>query len=622
MTKYLLLSLLCMGFSTGMRAEEADTLQTLLVTGARYGVEQQHQPNTVSSIGRSLLTEGHQLSMLPSLMRYVPGLLVTSRGMQGYGLSTGGSGNLVLRGVPSGSGGVMVLIDGNPQYSGIYGHSIADSYLNMMAERVEVLRGPASALYGSNAMGGVVNIITRQSKQDGVHTDINLGAGSYGTLQAEADNQIQKGKFSLQTALQFSRSDNHRPDMGFTQYGGFAKASYRFSNAWNLSANLNLTHFNASNPGTTQAPKIDNDQWITRGNAGLTLANNYTWTYGALNVYDNWGRHKIDDGYNVGSTPQTDFFRSKDALAGVAWYQSFQCFTGNHITIGLDYQHIYGRAWYTDKETGEVVLTPKRKMQSTHTHENEWAGYVDLRQEIAALLTLDAAIRYDHHTVAGGEWVPQVGIVVRPMPSGEIKGMVSRGFRNPTTKEMYLYGTANHESLHAESMMNYELSWHQELQAARLSYGVTGFIAQGDNMIQTIAGKNVNSGTFQNKGVEVEMNWQVGSHWMLNSNHSYLYMRKVLAGAPKYKGYIGASYHNGKWQADAGFQQLSGLCLKNGDKDHLEHASLLHATASYELLPSLQIWLRGENLLAQRYQINEGYPMPRATFMAGVKCSF
>ena len=55
----------------------------------------------------------------------------------------------------------------------------------MMAERVEVLRGPASVLYGSNAMGGVVNIVTRKMTADGVKTDINSARGSYGTFQGE-----------------------------------------------------------------------------------------------------------------------------------------------------------------------------------------------------------------------------------------------------------------------------------------------------------------------------------------------------------------------------------------------------------------------------------------------------
>ena len=59
----------------------------------------------------------------------------------------------MLRGISSGTGEIMVLIDGHPQYNGIFGHPISDSYQTLMAERVEVLRGPASLLYGSNAMG-------------------------------------------------------------------------------------------------------------------------------------------------------------------------------------------------------------------------------------------------------------------------------------------------------------------------------------------------------------------------------------------------------------------------------------------------------------------------------------
>lgn len=56
--------------------------------------------------------------------------------------------------------------------------------------------------------------------EDGVKTTVNLGAGSYGTIQAEASNQVRSGKFSSTVAAQYGRTDNHRPRMGFEQYGG------------------------------------------------------------------------------------------------------------------------------------------------------------------------------------------------------------------------------------------------------------------------------------------------------------------------------------------------------------------------------------------------------------------
>lgn len=66
----------------------------------------------------------------------------------------------------------------------------------MLADRVEVVRGPASVLYGSNAMGGVINIVTRKMHEDGVKTDLHAGYGSYNTLETEVTNQIRAGRFT------------------------------------------------------------------------------------------------------------------------------------------------------------------------------------------------------------------------------------------------------------------------------------------------------------------------------------------------------------------------------------------------------------------------------------------
>jgi iron complex outermembrane receptor protein len=611
--------------------EYADSLslKEVVVTGTRNATDVRHLPYTVNVINRQTLTEQQQTSVLPTVMQQVPGLMVTSRSMMGYGVSTGAAGGISLRGLAGGAGQMLVLIDGHPQYNGVFGHPISDSYQTLMAERVEVLRGPASVLYGSNAMGGVLNIVTRRPVgRNSVATHITAGAGSYGTFQAEASNQVRSGRFSSTVALQYSRTDNHRSNMGFEQYGGYVKLGYDISDHWNAAVDLDLTHWNASNPGTVMQPKLENDQWITRGAASLTIENHYNRTSGALSVYDNFGRHKINDGYNAaGGTPQTDLFRSKDAVAGVSWYQSAQLFEGNRVTVGLDYQHIYGRAWYTDRKTGETVTTKRRLMQSAHAHENEVAGYVDFRQDIAAWLTIDAGLRYDHHSTAGGEWVPQAGIVVRPIETGALKASVSKGFRNPNTREMYMYGTANHDSLRAERLWNYELSWRHSLNVGgdlqSLTYGVNLYYIKGDNMIQTVAGRNVNTGEIENYGLELEAEYRISSHWALSTNHSLLHMKNPIIAAPTYKGFLGANFNYQKWSVIAGLQYLSGLYTDvTPNQEQKENVCLLNITAGYALCKNVGLWLRSENLLAQRYEINLGYPMPRATFMGGVNINF
>lgn len=596
-------------------------LNEIVVTGARSQTDVRHLPMTVTSLTRDMLTKENRMSVLPTLMEQVPGLMLTSRGVMGYGVSTGAAGGMMMRGLSSGTGQVMVLIDGHPQYQGIFGHSIADSYQTMAVERVEVVRSPASLLYGSNAMGGVINLITRKNYVDGVNTDVILGAGSYGTVQAEATNQVRSGKFNSTVAAQYGRSDNHRRDMGFEQYGGYVKLGYDINDNFDIYADLNLTHFNASNPGSVTQPKLENDQWITRGAASLVLSNHFERTSGAIHIYDNFGRHKINDGYNVGGTPQTDLFRSKDAVAGVSIYQNFSPFDGNITTVGFDYQHIYGHAYYTDRATNRVVTTPQRLMQSCHSHENEIAGYIDIRQDLADILTVGAGVRYDHHSQAGGQWVPAAGIVVRPISTGEVKLSVSKGFRNPTPKEMFLYKPAN-DSLEAESMVNYELSWKQRLMDGRLKYGINFFLNDGKNIIQTIAMKNVNSGTFVNRGVELEATYVVSDRLALNTNHSYLHMNNPLVGAPEYKGFVGANYRLDKLSVNAGLQYVAGLYTSVGATETKENFCLLNLSLNYQLTDNLNLWARGENLLAQKYEINLGYPMPRATFMGGVKVNF
>ena len=616
MTKRLFFAFLSL---TAMTVQAQDTLsiQEVVVTGTRNATDVRHLPMTVTVINRATLTEQHQSSVLPTVMQQVPGLFVTSRSMMGYGVSTGAAGGINLRGITGGAGQLLVLIDGHPQYQGIYGHPIADSYQTMMADRVEVLRGPASVLYGSNAMGGVLNIVTRSMHGDGVNTSINLGAGSYGTVQTEASNQIRSGRFSSTIAAQYGRTDNHRPRMGFEQYGGYLKLGYDLSDHWNTYIDADITRFNASYPGAESSPLYDADQWIMRGVVSAALENHYNRTSGALSVYSNFGRHKIDDGTADPTKPTQRYFRSKDALTGVSWYQSAQLFDGNRLTVGIDYQHIYGNAYYTSKATGEVLDTPNK--QSGRSYRNEIAGYVDFRQDILQWLTIDAGIRLDHHSITRSEWIPQAGVVVRPIQTGEIKLMASKGFRNPTMREMYLYPPSNTD-LEPERLWNYELSWRHRL--SDMTYGVNVFYIKGDNMIQTVNRMNVNTGEIENFGVELEMKYPIDRHFGVTYNYAYLHMKNKVIAAPEHKSFVGIDFRQGKWFATVGLQYIRNLYTAVGESETKESFELLSANVTYAATRNISLWAHGENLLAQKYEINLSYPMPRATFMGGISVNF
>lgn len=116
------------------------TISEVVVTGTRSQSDIRHLSQTVSVVNRDKIEQAMQPSLLPVLTEQVPGLFTTSRGVMGYGVSGGAAGAISLRGLSGGNARLMVLIDGHPQYAGIFGHPIADAYQTFLADRVEVVR--------------------------------------------------------------------------------------------------------------------------------------------------------------------------------------------------------------------------------------------------------------------------------------------------------------------------------------------------------------------------------------------------------------------------------------------------------------------------------------------------
>ena len=605
-------------------SEKNIPLDEVVVTGTRNETDVRHLSQTVSVLNRRDIELSQQSSLLPVLTEQIPGLFTTSRGIMGYGVSNGAAGGISLRGLSGGNARLMVLIDGHPQYAGIFGHPISDAYQTLLADKVEVLRGPASVLYGSNAMGGVINIVTRKMHEDGIKTDVCAGYGSYNTLETELTNRIRRGRFSSVVSGSYNRTDGHRENMPFEQYGGYAKLGYELTNHWNTYADVNVTHFNATYPGPVSAPLLEGDQRITRGMASFAIENDYDRTSGGLSFFYNWGDHWINDGYtpSAGEEPQDGRFNSFDDMMGLSLYQSARFFTGNRITFGFDWFRYGGEAW-TEYVKGEQSGT---REDIVDKHEDEVAGYVDFRQDIGSWLTFNAGLRIDHHSRIGTEWVPQAGLAFHLSHNMELKASASKGFRYPILREMYMFPPQNPD-LKPESMWNYEIAFSQRLLEGRLSYGVNVFYIDGKNLILILPNPNgsgmlnQNSGAIDNTGVEVQAAYRISQEWSADANYSFLHMENPVVAAPEHKLYAGVNFSKGRWNVSTGVQYIAGLYTST-DPVEKECFTLWNLRASFRAARWLDIWARGENLLAQSYEINAGYPMPHATVMAGISINF
>ena len=300
-------------------------------------------PLSISVIEREEIEASSESALLPVLSERVPGLFVTEKGITGFGVSEGAAGTVNIRGVGQGNK-VLMLFDGQPQWAGIFGHSLPDTYVASDVERVEVIRGPGALLYGSNAMGGVVNIITRQHNQPGRRTQARIMYGSYNTQKYMINNGYNIGNFSSYISLNHDRTDGHRPDSKFHITNGFAKLGYKIDDHYKVTGDVSLAKFKNQNPGEITNPLIDNIMNILRGTTSFALENNYGKTSGALRAFYNWGHHRIDDGYNPGGTPNPYLFYSDDHNAGFLLYQSFRLVKGNSFTVGIDYKNWGGNA--------------------------------------------------------------------------------------------------------------------------------------------------------------------------------------------------------------------------------------------------------------------------------------
>ena len=607
----------CVAWAEDRGETPGDSLADVVITGTRSLTDAAHLPLTVSTLDRATLTEHYRMTVLPTLSEQVPGLFVTSRGVLGYGVSTGAAGTIKVRGI-GGNAALLLLLDGEPQYAGLYGHPIADAQQVEGAQRVEVVRGPASALYGSNAMGGVVNVVTRQAPADGSRTHVSLQGGSYGTLQAVASNSLRAGRFSSTVGIGYGRTDGHRANSEFEQLSGFAKVGYQLSAHWNTTAHANLIHFDSSNPGEVSEPMLDNDMCITRGTVALALEDRYERVDGALRVFYNWGHHHINDGHTAEEEPQTAFYIHDDLMCGLSAYQSAELLPGNETTLGVDYQHFGGEAW-------NKTIADASRSYLADAEEDEVAVYADFRQDMATCLTLDLALRWDHHSQVGTQWVPQGGLTWRLPWRGQLSATVAKGFRNATIRELYMFRPANDE-LEPERLVSYELAWRQAWMDGRLETTVNVFYIDASNLISTEmvdgSARNVNTGHTENSGFEMEAHLALSSACSLQANYSFLHMSNPQTAAPEHKLLLGARCQVGRLALRPTLQFIGGLYTATGSEASQEDFWLLDLTADYRLAEGLRLFARGENLLAQRYQTVAGFVMPRATVMAGVDWTF
>ena len=603
-------------------------LGEVVVTGSNQATSRNLLPYTVSIVNSRQLEATGKTQLLSALSGEVPSLFVSQRNIFGFGVSNGGSGGIKIRGVGgSPTNAILMMVDGQPQFAGLYSHPVADFYETEYVDHVEVLRGPGSVLYGSNAMGGVINVITKQARQEGVHTTLSTQYGSYNTWQSSLTNMVRKGKFSSLVSLGYDRTDGLQDNFDFKQASLYAKLGYDVAKNWSLFADYSLMNFIGNDPIYAKLRNAESNdiyhQNVTRGEASVTLSNQYaaSATNGAVRIYYSYGNHYIDD---------PNHFHSLDDRFGILAYQNFSPWKMATATVGFDFNTYTGKIPMSGGHAYGDGSRPAQMQTIDRKSITEYSPYITLQQALfKGILTLNGGLRMANSDRFGSHWLPQVGFAVHPGDDWTLKASLAKGYRNPSFREMYLYAVANPD-LNPESMMNYEASIAKHF-SRYLSMDVTAYFSEGSNLIQTASvptadggttNRNMNTGSFINKGIEVSAQSHPLDVLSLRASYSFMHTSlSNLTAAPKNQYFLGIGWQALKWlSVDAELKGVGGLYV--ADNVERQNYALLGLRLTYKPVKFLDIFAHFDNIANAKYQINYGYEMPGFTAMGGVKVRF
>lgn len=589
-----------------IEAESAGPFQVRLrpsIVRSSIDVVVRDQADPATAIGSSLEIERTGArTVFDAVEQVVPGAFVTRRGAMGYGIAANGTGGVTIRGIGSSPNtGVLVIVDGRPDYQGLMGHPLPDFYSLSDVGSLTVVEGPASVLYGSNAMGGVVEV-KNWEPPEGMSTRLTSSLGSFYTGQHRLSHGARFGRGFYSVNAGISHTAGDRPGSAFRNQDGTVTAGYGLSSVWKASLQGRYGHFHVEDPGPLTAPLANSYARVGRGGFSVNLDNATATTWGYLRAFSSYGNHYISDGFR--STDRTTGFRVDQSVA-IASRLVLQG-GGEAVDYGGRARNAMSGLAY-----GKHSLT-------------DGAGFARAQWTPVERLRLHSGVRYQHDSLFGSTAVPEAGAAFTLAPGYSLSAAIAKGFRNPTIRELYLFPAPN-PALEPERMWNYQATFSAHPTNA-LAASVTGYYASLDNLIVTTGRypnlRLLNTGAALNRGIETTARWRAHKRVTVQSGYAWLRSTNLAPYVPAHKFNYGIDVDAGR-----AFLYFGGMSV--GDRwANTQHSRKLGAyslgtlKASIPLNRQLRLTVVVDNLFNEKYQVVAGYPMPGVNAAGGFTLSF
>jgi outer membrane cobalamin receptor len=530
-----------------------------------------------------------------------PSVYVTRRGVMGYGIADNGTGAVNIRGVGgSPNTDVLIVLDGRPDFQGQMGHPLPDFYDLSDVGSISVIEGPASVLYGTNAMGGAVEI---KARQPGVRPEFRLTSslGSFMTGQNRLWTGFRKGRGVYSLAAGLNCTDGDRPQSAFHSQDGSVGISYTLTQTWKVSLDGNYGHFLVHDPGPVEAPLTDSAASVGRGGFSLDLANSTNLLNGYTRFYSSWGHNAISDG-----------FGSVDRITGGRVLETLTLHHSAAIDFGTDVVNYGGTAGTASGFSwGQHEIT-------------DAAGFARGHWSPISPLLLNAGVRYQANSQFGGLAVPEFGAVWNFNDRVSMSGSVSEGFRNPTIRELYLFPAPN-PNLQPEKLWNYQATL-QVRPVSSLTAWATVYYANLTNQIVTLGNypnlELLNTGKAINKGVETNLRWSVWHRVSTSVGYAFLTSTNLAPLVPQNKATLTVAWDVKRAFLHLGVQAIGRRYTDQSHTSQLGGYTLASAKLSVPVRHSFDLFVTVDNILNHNYEVLPGYPMPGINAAGGVSIHF
>jgi len=615
-------------------------LDEVVVTATKYPVKQSLTGKVLDVITREQLdkNEGRQLT---EILNEQAGIVII-----GAQNTLGSEQDVFIQGAPNGT--TLILIDGIPAYdpSGVTTNFDLNLINTDEVERVEILKGSQSTLYGSDAMAGVINIITKKGNGKAFNPFLSLAGGSYNTFKGSAGADGKFGKTAYNIQYTRLRSDGISDAYDSTGKGNFDKDGFKedivlanvsqgVTDALQLRANFQYSHYDhALDYGAyTDDPNYTSASKNTQAGVGAD------YRLGAAMLHFNYNYNTVTRDY-VDDSAMAIVQGGSYSQSGYTGNSHFSELYSNitlspHVDLlaGIDYrqQHITESSVYLSQyfsDTSTIGGDSARVRQS--------AGYVSLLFKELGGFNLGIGGRYNSFSKYGNVFTWSIDPSYVLNDRLKFFANLSSGFSAPTLYQLYSPYRDPYGELKPEKTESLETG----VQYGRRDFNVRGLFFQRHTMDEIIFtsdaanpnGFYINQDRQDDYGMEWEASWKTGP-WSFSGNYTYTTGKGTTLSNGKDTSFYNL-YRQPKHLVNlkAGWQATQGLYLSlslrtvgrriesiyGGAPIGIAPYYTLNGYAEYRLAGKWKVFLDLENLTDQQYFDIPGFNSKRFNFMAGI----